>query len=356
MIVDCAVYEHGVRLPGERSFVEAYETGCHQPDRFVWIGLYEPTQAEFDEVTGAFHLPPLAVEDAIVAHERPKIDEYDDCVFVVFKTAWLDEEHETVELGQMVVFVGHDFVVTVRHGQSAEMRKTRARLEGDPSTLVWGPTSVLYAITDRIVDLYDGLADQLDIVIDDVEKQVFGGPRAGQAGRIFQIRREILDLRRAVVPLLDPVERMASGKVMGIDPSSTSYFRDIHDHLLRASDQIDKSDKLLESALDALVAQVGLQQNEDMRKISAWVAILAVPTAIAGIYGMNFDHMPELRQEYGYFMVLGFMALCCTALYFNFKKRGWLGKTERVAPRAVPKTRRRIRHLHNPFSGPMEET
>jgi magnesium transporter len=349
VIVDCAVYEDGVRQAGTFTPSEAYAQGCLVPGRFVWIGLFEPTEEEFAQVTQEFHLAPLAVEDAIEAHERPKIEEYDESVFVVFKTVWLDPENETVEVGQMMIFLGEHFVVTVRHGQTAELKRVRRELERDPERLAWGPTSVLYGVTDRIVDLYDLVADEMDVVIDAVEQEVFTRARSGQAERIFRLRREILDLRRAIVPLLDPIDRLAKGKVILIEPKSATYFRDIHDHLLRASEQVDKSDSLLSSALAALAAQVGMQQNEDMRKISAWVAILAVPTAIAGIYGMNFDNMPELRSEFGYFGVLGVMGVVCLVLYLSFRHRGWLGPTDRAPQRPRPRSRP---HLRRPSLSP----
>jgi magnesium transporter len=328
VIVDCAVYEGGHRLPGVVELDHALETGRAADDRFVWIGLHEPTADEFEAVAKEFGLHPLAVEDAIKAHQRPKLELYDDNLFLVLKSAGFEPDGELVELSQIMIFLGEGYIVTVRHGSSGELGRVRHALEHNARHLTWGTTSVLYAVTDRVVDDHTGVARQLEPVIDDIEQEVFSGARPGQAARIFRLRREVLDFKRAVGPLIEPVGRLARGEIRCIHEDATEYFRDVHDHLLRVNDQIDKFDTLLSSAMEAHVAQVGLRQNEDMRRISAWVAILAVPTMIAGIYGMNFDNMPELRQESGYFFVLGLMVVCCSVLYLLFRRRGWLGPDE----------------------------
>jgi magnesium transporter len=348
VIVDCAVYETGKRLPGVVELDHALELGRATDKRFVWIGLHEPTEAEFGAVTEEFGLHPLAVEDAIKAHQRPKLELYEDNLFLVLKSAWFEPEGELVELSQIMIFLGEGYIVTVRHGQSGELAKLRRDLEHNPRHLTWGTTSVLYAVTDRVVDDHTAVARHLDVVIDEIEQEVFSGARPGQAARIFRLRKEVLDFKRAVGPLIEPVGRLAKGAVRCIDPRSVEYFRDIHDHLLRVNDQIDKFDSLLSSAMEAHVAQVGLRQNEDMRRISAWVAILAVPTMIAGVYGMNFENMPELRQEGGYFGALGAMAVCCAVLYVLFRRRGWLGPAaDEVTHAAAPRSPRSSRPRPN---------
>ena len=322
MIVDCAVYVDGFR-DTEWHAVDQALTDARDRGGFVWIGLHEPTEAEFDSVTRGFDLHPLAVEDAIHAHQRPKLERYGDSLFVVFKPARYVDSDEVVQVDQIMVFVGADFVVTVRHGQSAALSDVRRALETDPERMQWGPSSVLYAIADKIVDDYAVVMRGLDNDIDQIEHEVFSGPSSAHAERIFKLKREVLDFRRAVDPLEPALAELAAG-AKPVDERSADYFRDVHDHVLRVSEHLAGLDALLGSALGANVAQVGMRQNEDMRKISAWVAIIATPTMIAGIYGMNFEHMPELEWVVGYPLVLGVMVLACVILYRNFKRRDWL--------------------------------
>jgi magnesium transporter len=322
MIVDCAIYVDGCREARAHS-VDAALAEARRRGGFVWIGLHEPVAEEFDAVTRAFDLHPLAVEDAIHAHQRPKLERYGDSLFVVLKPARYVDAHEVVEVGQIMVFVGGDFVVTVRHGQSGALAEVRRALEADPERMQYGPGSVLYAIADRVVDDYALVMRGLDLDIDQIENEVFSGPKAAHAERIFKLKREVLDFRRAVGPLEPALAELAAG-AKGVDDRLTDYFRDVLDHHLRVSEHLAGLDALLDSALNANVAQVGMRQNEDMRKISAWVAIVALPTMIAGIYGMNFEHMPELDWGWGYPFVLAVMALSCLGLHRNFKRRGWL--------------------------------
>jgi magnesium transporter len=289
----------------------------------VWVGLFEPTAREFNTIADVFDLHPLAVEDAVHAHQRPKFEPYGDMLFVVLKPARYVDENEVVEVGQIMAFVGRDFIVTVRHGKVGDLAALRDALESDPVSLRWGPTSVLYAIADAVVDDYTPVLRGLNADIDEIELHVFSEPRAAHAQRIFKLKREVLEFRRAVDPL-EPTMAELAASPGPIDNQSAEYFRDVHDHVLRVSDQLHSLDALLDSALHANVAQVGMRQNEDMRKISAWVAIIAVPTMIAGLYGMNFDNMPELRWRYGYPVVVGVMVLLCCGLYRNFKRRQWL--------------------------------
>ncbi len=322
MIVDCAVYVDG-RRSAELDHVGHALMAARARGGFVWLGLHEPGEAEFDEVATAFDLHPLAVEDAVHAHQRPKLDRYGDSLFVVFKPARYVDSEEVVDVGQIMVFVGADFVVTVRHGQATALSEVRRMLDGSPDQLEWGTASVLYAIADRIVDDYALVMRGLDIDIDEIEQDVFSGPKPSHAERIFKLKREVLDFRRAVDPLEPALAELAVG-AKPLDERSADYFRDVHDHLLRVSERLAGLDALLDSALNANVAQVAMRQNEDMRKISAWVAIIALPTMIAGVYGMNFEHMPELRWRFGYPLVLAVMVTSCVALHRNFKRRGWL--------------------------------
>jgi magnesium transporter len=316
--VDCAVYEGGRRLAESVPLHEAYERARRDRGSFVWLGLHEPSFEELEEAAKVFGLHDLAVEDAVHAHQRPKVERYGDTLFVVLITARYVDPDEVVETGELMLFIGNSFVVTVRHGAASALAETRRSLERESERLGHGPESVLHGVMDRVVDDYHHVVDGLDRDIDEIEVQVFDSARLNHAERIFKLKREVLDFRRAVRPLVEPLEDLAEEGPLG------AYFRDIHDHVLRVAERVDAYDAILASALSANLAQVGVRQNEDMRKISAWVAILAVPTMIAGIYGMNFDHMPELGWQYGYAVVVGVMAVACSALFLFFKRRGWL--------------------------------
>ncbi len=322
MIVDCGVYVKGARVEHEPSLSEILAF-AESKGGFVWVGLHEPTHDEFQRVADAFDLHPLAVEDSIHAHQRPKLERYENSVFVVLKPARYVDSKEVIEVGQLMVFIGEHFVITVRHGMTAGLAGLRSQLETEVDKLRWGPTSVLHALADKVVDDYEDVMQGLDVDIDQIEQDVFSGPKAAHAERIFKLKREVLDFRRAIAPLQPALVELGGG-VAPIHLESSDYFRDVLDHLLRVSDGLDSLDALLDSALHANVAQVGMRQNEDMRKISAWVAIMAMPTMIAGIYGMNFEHLPELEWTLGYPFALSLMAVACLLLYRNFKRRDWL--------------------------------
>jgi magnesium transporter len=323
VIVDCAVYENGHRRDGEVPVHEAMEA-CRRPKAFTWIGLYEPTEQEFESIRSEFRLHELAVEDAIHAHQRPKLEVFGDMVFIVLKTARYVDPQEVVQLGEILIFLGHDYIITVRHGQASELTAVRRGLEQEPELLAHGPGAVLHAIVDKVVDDYGPAIVGLGEDIDQIENQVFSGERANPAERIYKLKREVLEFSHAAGPLVDPVDRLARGHYEVIHPEVRTYFRDVNDHLLRAHDQLEGFRDLLTSILAANLAQVTVRQNEDVRKISAIVAIVAVPTAIAGIYGMNFDDMPELRWSFGYPLVLAVMVTICAILYRYFKRVGWL--------------------------------
>jgi magnesium transporter len=322
MIVDCAVYEEGKRREGDLSLEEAKEA---RGDRgFVWIGLYEPSEDEFDSIKREFDLHELAVEDAIHAHQRPKLEVYGHTLFVVLKTARYVDPDEVVQLGEILAFLGEDFVITVRHGVASSLEGVRERLESDPEHLKRGPGAVLHAIVDQVVDDYAPAVEGLGEDIEQVEDEVFSPARTNPSERIYKLKREVLEFNRAVAPLTEPVDRLARGRYELIHPEVRTYFRDVNDHLVRVHEQVEGYRELLTSVLAANLTQVSVRQNDDMRKISAWVAMAAVPTMIAGIYGMNFEHMPELRWTFGYPLIVGVMVAACAALYRNFKRVGWL--------------------------------
>jgi len=324
VIVDCGVYASGERqdLPRNPESV-ATAIGCDD-DCFGWIGLYEPTAAELSRVQDLFGLHKLAVEDALKPHQRPKVERYDESLVVVLRTLWYVDDGDAVETGQVSVFVGRQYVVTVRHGTGGELATARAELEERASLLGHGPAAVLWAICDAVVDGYEIVAGSVEVDVDQVEASVFSPQRTSDAERIYTLKREVLEMRRAILPLRDPLERFAHGAVPGIGREAGPFFRDVADHLIRVGDQTETLDTLLSSALNAHLARVSVQQNDDMRKISAWVAIAATPTMIAGIYGMNFDNMPELRWHFGYYLVLAVMATACAGLYAFFRRVGWL--------------------------------
>jgi magnesium transporter len=323
MIVDCAVYRDGRRHAGDLALREA-ALACHLEDHFVWIGLHEPTEEEFDSVRREFELHELAVEDAIEAHQRPKIEEYGDSLFVVLKTARYVADIDDVVLGEINLFIGDGFVVSVRHGEASALSEVRREMEGRPELLRRGPGAVLHAIVDKVVDDYEPVVDHLEDDVDDVEAEVFSPSRQSSVERIYKLKREVLEFQHAVAPLGEPVMRLASAPLPHVDAEVRPYFRDVHDHVARVAERVEAYRDLLTAVLTANLTQASVQQNEDVRKISAWVAIVAVPTMIAGVYGMNFEHMPELGWTFGYPLALGVMLVACVGLYWHFKRVGWL--------------------------------
>ncbi|EGX60782.1 metal-ion transporter [Streptomyces zinciresistens K42] len=330
-VVNCVTYRGGVRVLESGDLVEAVQKVRKRGAGFVWLGLHEPTDEEFAGIAELFDLHPLAVEDAIEAHQRPKLERYDETLFAVFKSVCYVEHEkltatsEVVNTGEIMVFVGHDFVITVRHGRHGSLGPLREELEADPEQLKKGPAAVLHAIADHVVDDYLSVIDSVQEDIDEVETDVFAedGART-DPGRIYQLKRELLELKRAVVPLSRPLEELAAVPIRVVDAEIQAYFRDVSDHLLRATEQIAAFDELLNSILQAHLAQVTVAQNADMRKITAWAAIIAVPTMVCGVYGMNFEYMPELRWSFGYPLVIGVIAVACTALHRGFRRNGWL--------------------------------
>jgi magnesium transporter len=324
MIVDCAIYQDGARQDGKLDWEDAYASCQRREGAFVWIGLYEPSEHEFDAIKREFDLHPLAVEDAIKAHQRPKLEVFGEMVFIVLKTARYVDSEEVVEFGEILVFLGADFVITVRHGEGSDLHPVRERLEQNAELLRCGPGAVLHAIVDKVVDDYQPAIDGLEQDIEEVESEVFSPDRPDNSERIYKLKREVLEFYRAAAPLMSPLEQLALGYHKQIHAEVQTYFRDVNDHLVRVHEQLENFRDLLTSILDANLSQVTVRQNTDMRRISAWVAIAAVPTMIAGIYGMNFEHMPELTWTFGYPLVLVAMTLICVTLYWRFRKAGWL--------------------------------
>ncbi|WP_235735981.1 magnesium/cobalt transporter CorA [Nocardioides alcanivorans] len=326
MIVDSALYHEGQRVSpasGPEDLASLRQRGA-APGSFLWVGLHDPTADELSQVAGAFDLHRLAVEDALKAHQRPKLERYGDSLFLVLKTLWYLDESDAVETGEVNIFLGRDFVITVRHGLGGSLGQIRSRLEQHPELLEHGPTAVTHAICDHAVDDYQRVVASLQDDVDEVEAGVFSPTRTDSSTRIYLLKREIAEVRRAVMPLRDPMQRAATGSVPGMAPDAAPFFRDVADHLVRVAESVDELDGLLSSAFAAQQTRSAAQQNDDMRKISAGVALVAVPTLIAGVYGMNFTKMPELHWGLGYPMSLGLMVASVVALLVYFKKSGWL--------------------------------
>ncbi|MCX4663147.1 magnesium and cobalt transport protein CorA [Streptomyces uncialis] len=330
-VVNCVRYHDGIRQPDGKDLVESVERTRKTDKGFVWLGLHEPTERQFAGVAELFELHPLAVEDTVHAHQRPKVERYGDTLFAVFKTVCyvdhveLTATSEVVDTGEIMVFVGRDFVITVRHGRHGSLGPVREGLEAEPQRLAKGPAAVLHAIADHVVDDYLQVTDAIQADMDQIESDVFSeqGARV-DPGRVYQFKRELLELKRAVIPLDRPLQVLATQPMRAVDPEIQTYFRDVSDHLQRVAEQIHAFDDLVNSILQAHLAQVTVAQNSDMRKITAWAAIIAVPTMLCGMYGMNFENMPELRLTYGYPAVLGVIATACVLLYRGFRRNGWL--------------------------------
>ncbi len=336
-IADSAVYVDGKRVDEPRSLTETHES-AKERGGVAWIGLYRPTRDEFEAVAGEFGLHELAVEDAIVAHQRPKLERYGETLFVVLKAARYLDGPETVEFGEVHVFLGHDFVVTVRHGEAPDLASVRRRMEREPDLLGQGSEAILYAVMDRIVDDYAPVVRGLENDVDEIEAEVFGGnPDVSQ--RVYELSREVIEFQRAVRPLNGVLKGLTDGfEKYGIDVELRRYLRDVQDHVIEVQEQVEGFRQLLQNILSVNLALVSLQQNEEVKrlsevsieqndevkKVSAWAAILFAPTLIGTVYGMNFDSMPELHWTFGYPFALALMALVCLVLYLLFKRRGWL--------------------------------
>lgn len=329
MIIGSGAYRDGKRLPDDVEGVEREDfvelaAACGVDSDFVWLGLLDPPADELNDAAEAFGIHPLAVEDALLTHERPKVDVYGDTLTVVLRPARYIDETECVEFGQITMMASPRHIVVVRHGDALTLTDLRTRMESDPEWLTQGPGAVMHAIVDEVVEAYAPVLTGLGEDIDQVEEIVFSPDRDSPTQRIYELKREVLELGRAALPLADAVERLTSLHHPVLNDELRRYFADTNDDVRHVVDQVQTDRELLTGTLEANLTQVSVRQNEDMRKISAWVAILAVPTMIAGIYGMNFEQMPELESRYGYYVVLGVIALACVVLHRIFKRSGWL--------------------------------
>ena len=321
MIIDCAIYRDGKRenAPTDVGALESALASLSGKDEFLWIGLFEPTAAELEQIALPLKLHPLAVEDAVNAHQRPKVERYEDHIFMSIKTVTYD--NDDIETAEINAFVGANYLLTVRHGKGHDLRAVRHRAETQHHELEHGPTAALYAVVDSVVDDYEEVAAELEIDVEEVEASIFSDERTSDSSRIYRLKREALEFKRAVMPLREPVNRFVSGTMPA---EAQPYFRDVADHLSRVAESIDSTDHLLDNALNAHLAQLSIQQNVDMRKLAAGAALFAAATMIAGVYGMNFEHMPELHWLYGYPLAILMMVIVCYALYRKFKSSGWL--------------------------------
>jgi magnesium transporter len=322
-VINCASYAQGVRVASV-EIADISEELKHE-DRFVWVGLYEPDEQLLREIQEEFCLHDLAIEDAHAAHQRPKLEQYENCLFVVLSTAHLAGEPKHVEFGETHVFVGPRFVVSVRHGSLQSHVGLRARCEASRHLLAKGPGFVLYALMDFVVDQYFPILEALEEKVVELEEIVLDERFIQQTtSNIYHLKRELLSIKRAVSPLVDICSRLMRFDLDLVPEDTKLYFRDVYDHAMRINEMADTLREVLATALDANLSIISVSQNKDTKRLAAWAAIIAAPTAIAGIYGMNFQFMPELGWRYGYEVTLGGMVVLCSGLWVGFKRSGWL--------------------------------
>ena len=322
-IVNCAAYAGGRRVADVR--IEDISEVLKQPDRFLWIGLHEPEEDLLRKVQQEFGLHDLAIEDALRAHQRPKLEIYGDSLFIVLRTAQLNREERRIDFGETHFFVGPRYIVSVRHGASLSYAEVRARCEATPHLLEKGPGFVLHALMDFIVDQYFPIVEALEDELQALEAEIFGESFSRETTkRIYRLQRDLVEVKRAFSPLVDICNRLMRFDIQLIPEDTRPYFRDVYDHVIRINEMVDALRELLTTALEANLSLIAVSQNEAMKKLAAWAAIIAVPTMIAGIYGMNFRHMPELDWSFGYPLVMAVTFGLCGVLYFGFKRSGWL--------------------------------
>jgi magnesium transporter len=321
--VDNVVYVDGQRLTNRLPLEQTYDV-ARERSGLAWIDLHEPNHHDLTSVGAEFDLHTLAIEDTIKAHQRAKLERYGETLFVVLKTAQYLDEPETIEFGELHVFVGPNFVVTVRHSGAPDMTHVRRRIEQNGDFLCRGSEAILYAVLDWVVDGYAPVVAGLENDIDEIEEQVFSGsPHASR--RVYELLREVLEFQRATKPLVGIISALVSDfSRNGTDPELQRYLRDVQDHVVRTNEQVEGFHQLLQNILNVNLTIVSLAQNEEVKRISSWAAILFAPTLIGGIYGMNFQHMPELDWRFGYPFAIVLMGLICAVLYLIFRRRGWL--------------------------------
>jgi len=323
MIVDSALYQNGIRIK-DSGDISDFVDEARRDGGFVWVGLASPTQEEFDHIVGELNFHPLAVEDAVNAQQRPKIEEYAGLTFFVLKTVFYNESRSEITTGELMCFVDPNFIVIVRHGEGSPLASVRHEIEEKPDFLAQGPFAVLHAVVDRVIDGYTSIATELENDVIQLENKVFGGTRQTFSQDIYFLKREIIEYRHAVEPLILPVQKLVSETYQQTPEPLKPFFRDTLDHLQRACEHASGMDSLLTSALQADLAHIQVRQNEDVRRISAWVALAAGPTMVAGIYGMNFDFMPELRWKFSYPILLVVITSLSGVLFYRFRKAKWL--------------------------------
>ena len=322
-VVNCVAYADGRRIADVE--IRDISEVLKQPDRFVWIGLHEPTEDLLRDVQEEFNLHDLAIEDAHRAHQRPKAERFDESLFVVLRTVQMNPDTKQIEFGETHIFVGPRYVVSVRHGPSLPYVEVRKRCEATPHLLAKGPGFVLYALMDFIVDQYFPIVDALEDDLETLEEAIFTESFSRETTqRIYTLKRDLVEIKRAVAPLVDVCNRLMRFDLQLIPEDTRLYFRDVYDHAIRINEMIDTLRELLTSALEANLSLISVAQNEAMKKLAGWAAIIAVPTMVAGIYGMNFKHMPELEWSLGYPVAMGGTAVICGYLYYRFKHAGWL--------------------------------
>ncbi|MFJ8928950.1 magnesium and cobalt transport protein CorA [Streptomyces sp. NPDC102364] len=337
-VVNAALYRDGVRVATPETLTDTYRQLREKPRTMAWIGLARPSDSELKSLAAEFDLHDLAVEDALEAHQRPKLERYGETLFVVLRAARYLDAQEEVDFGELHVFVGPDFVITVRHGAAPDLSAVRSRMEATPDLLRLGPEAVLYAILDAVVDGYAPVVSGVQNDVDEIETEVFSGAPA-VSRRIYELSREMVEFQRATRPLVGMLHALMAGFAKyGTDEELQRYLRDVADHVTHTSERVDSFRQALADILTVnatlvtqqqnaemrALAEAGFEQNEEIKKISSWAAILFAPTLVGTVYGMNFDHMPELHWVLGYPLSIALMATVCVSLYFIFKRRDWL--------------------------------
>lgn len=329
-VVDCAVYVDGARVPGQRNHRTALDYVRERGEGFVWIGLFEPDERQMAGIADIFGLHELVTEDATAGGQRPKLERYDDTLVLNLRTVDYREHDsvksakEIVATGDILIVASREFVLTVRHGDFGGLANLRSHMEERPELLALGPSAVMHAVADHIVDAYIMVADAVEVDVEELESVVFSPNENLEIEHIYLLKREALELKHTITPLGTPLRRLTQDEFDIVSPEIRHYFRDVLDHHTLVAEDVTGYDERLTSLVNAAIARAGNKQNQDMRRISAWVAIAAVPTMIAGIYGMNFDNMPDLHFRYGYYAVLAFMVAICVFLYWLFRRNKWL--------------------------------
>ncbi len=322
-IINCAAYSQG-RRKADVDLNDVHEVLKENNSQFVWIGLHEPSEEILEQVQREFNLHDLAVEDAHKAHQRPKVEMYGDSIFVVLRTAQVNREHH-IEFGETHFFVGANYIVSVRHGSSVSYADVRSRCESSPQMLSKGQGFALYSVMDFIVDNYYPVVHEMEMDLETIEDKIFKEkPSRETTEQIYQLKRELLEVKRAVSPLVDVCNRLMRFDIKWISEETRPYFRDVYDHVVRINEMVENTRELLNTALEANFSLISISQNDVSKKFAGWAAIIAVPTMVAGFYGMNFKFIPETESPYGFYAVLLLTVGLCILLYYLFRRSGWL--------------------------------